>query len=126
MPERLNHVSMVTYGGKIYVVGGLGDVLFGADVRREMWEYDPATDRWRDMPPMPTARGAASAGVIGDVLYVAGGVGENGKVLSTVEAFDFGDSDLGAQGRYADRSRARRVRGRRGSSLRVRRPDTGQ
>lgn len=89
MPERLNHVSMVTHGGKVYVVGGLGDVLFGADVRREMWEYDPATDRWRDMPPMPTARGAASAGVIGDVLYVAGGVGENGKVLSTLEAFDF-------------------------------------
>ncbi len=89
MPERLNHVSMVTHGGKIYVVGGLGDVLFGADVRRAMWEYDPAADRWRDMPPMPTARGAASAGVIGDVLYVAGGVGENGRVLRTLEAFDF-------------------------------------
>ncbi|HZB75830.1 MAG TPA: kelch repeat-containing protein [Solirubrobacteraceae bacterium] len=89
MPERLNHVSMVTHDGRIYVVGGLGDVLFGADVRREMWEYDPAADRWRDMPAMPTARGAASAGVIGDTLYVAGGVGENGRVLGTVEAFDF-------------------------------------
>jgi N-acetylneuraminic acid mutarotase len=104
MPERLNHVSMVTHGGRIYVVGGLGDVLFGADVRREMWEYDPASDRWRDMPSMPTARGAASAGVIGDVLYVAGGVGENGRVLNTLEAFDF---TTGTWERKADMPTAR-------------------
>lgn len=89
MPERLNHVSMVTHGGKIYVVGGLGDLLFGADVRRDMFEYDPSQDRWREMPPMPTARGAAAAGVIGDSLYVVGGMGAGGRIQNVLERFDF-------------------------------------
>ena len=89
MPERLNHVVLVTHGGRIYVVGGLGDLLFGADVRRAMFEYDPAADRWRAMPSMPTARGAASGAVIGDALFVAGGMGAGGEVLDVVERFDF-------------------------------------
>jgi N-acetylneuraminic acid mutarotase len=89
MPERLNHIVLAAHGGRIYVVGGLGDLLFGADVRREMFEYDPGEDRWRRMPPMPTARGAASGAVIGDSLFVAGGMGAGGKVLDVVERFDF-------------------------------------
>ena len=89
MSERLNHVTMATYGGRVYVVGGLGDLPFGADVRNEMFEYDPRQDRWREMPPMPTARGAAAAGVIGDSLYIAGGIGAGGKIENVLERFDF-------------------------------------
>ena len=89
MPERLNHVSMATHGGKIYVVGGLGDLLFGADVRDDLFEYDPRADRWRELPSMPTARGATAAGVIGDSLYVAGGIGAGGVIENVLERYDF-------------------------------------
>jgi N-acetylneuraminic acid mutarotase len=37
------------------------------------WEYDPATDSWKALAPMPIKRGAASAAVVGDRIYVIGG-----------------------------------------------------
>ena len=89
MPERLNHHVMVVHDGRIYVAGGSGDLLFGADPRRELFEYDPATDRWTELPGMPTARLATAAGVIGDRMYVAGGMSANGRLSDALEAFDF-------------------------------------
>lgn len=89
MPERLNHQAMAVHDGKIYVVGGSGDLLFGADPRRELFEYDVTADRWKELPPMPTARLAAGSGVIDDRLYVAGGMTENGRLSAALEAYDF-------------------------------------
>jgi N-acetylneuraminic acid mutarotase len=89
MPERLNHHAMAAWGGKIYVIGGMGDLLFGADTRRDAFVYDPATDRWSDLPPMPTRRGATASAVIGDTLYVAGGMTQGGRLSNALEAFDF-------------------------------------
>jgi N-acetylneuraminic acid mutarotase len=89
MPERLNHHTMVVHDGNIYVVGGSGDLLFGADPRREMFAYEPEADRWAELPGMLTPRLAAGGGVIGDRLYVAGGMTENGRLSAALEAFDF-------------------------------------
>ena len=36
-------------------------------------EYDPATDMWRSLAPMPTARGGLAAASLGDRVYVTGG-----------------------------------------------------
>src|SRR5437660_1392991 len=65
------------------------------------WEYDPASDEWKELAPMPTRRGAAAAGVAGGKIYVTGGanslsgVTENGihparphNVVATVEQYD--------------------------------------
>jgi N-acetylneuraminic acid mutarotase len=65
------------------------------------WEYDPATDEWKELAPMPTKRGAASAAVVNGKILVTGGatslpgVTENGihparphNVLGTVEEYD--------------------------------------
>jgi hypothetical protein len=89
MPERLNHQAMAVHGGRIYVVGGSGDLLFGADVRRAMFEYDPQRNRWKQLPSMPTARLAAGSGVIDDKLYVAGGLSSHGRLSSALESYDF-------------------------------------
>jgi Kelch motif len=89
MPERLNHHVMAAWGGRIYVVGGMGDLLFGADTRSDAFVYDPETDSWSELPPMPTPRGAAAGAVIGDTLYVAGGMTRNGRLSNAFEAFDF-------------------------------------
>lgn len=88
LPERLNHHVMAAWGGRIYVVGGFGDLLFGADPRRTVFVYDPATDEWSRLPSAPTARGAAAGAVIGDTLYVAGGMTSNGRLTPALEAFD--------------------------------------
>jgi hypothetical protein len=88
LPIRLNHVGVVAYGGDVFVVGGHGDLLEGAEPSAAFYRYSLRTGRWSTMPPMPTPRGAAGTAVIGDHLYVVGGMNA-GRPLATLEIFDF-------------------------------------
>jgi N-acetylneuraminic acid mutarotase len=58
------------FNGKIYVAGGQTPVIQDSPMFQE---FDPATGRWRDLPPMP--RGASHPGVaaLNGKIYVAGG-----------------------------------------------------
>jgi N-acetylneuraminic acid mutarotase len=90
LPQPLNHMNAVGYDGKLYVVGGysqLGDTSAGAVAN--FWRYDPATGRWRAMPPAPLPRAAAGAAVLGHRLYVAGGRSDTLTTISTLAIFDF-------------------------------------
>ena len=49
--------------------------------------YSALTNTWAIKAPMPTARAAVAAGVVGNVLYVVGG-GENGAPLDALEAYN--------------------------------------
>ena len=64
---------MVTgVGGKLYSLGGQTS---GADTNR-VFELDPAVGAmgtWRELAPMPTARGAGASAVVGDKIYVVAG-----------------------------------------------------
>lgn len=90
LPEPLNHIGFATHGGDVYVVGGHGTLLWGAAPKDGFYRYTPGTDRWVRLPPLPTPRGAVATAVVGDRLYVAGGMAA-GTALTTVEAYDFGD-----------------------------------
>lgn len=70
LPVGLNHVAAAAHDGKLYLAGGF---LEGEAETDLFLEYDPATGRWRQMPPMGQARGGAAAAVIGDKLYVIDG-----------------------------------------------------
>jgi N-acetylneuraminic acid mutarotase len=105
-PMRLasHHVAFTTLNNKIYAFGGFTYPDSGAPAWNPVnnaWEYDPATDEWKELAPMPTKRGAASAGVANGKIYVTGGanslpgVTENGihparphNVVPTVEEYD--------------------------------------
>jgi N-acetylneuraminic acid mutarotase len=105
-PMRLasHHVAFTTLNNKIYAFGGFTFPDSGAPAwnpTNSAWEYDPATDEWKELAPMPTKRGAASAGVANGKIYVTGGanslpgVTENGihparphNVMPTVEEYD--------------------------------------
>jgi N-acetylneuraminic acid mutarotase len=105
-PMRLasHHVAFATLNNKIYAFGGFTYPDSGAPAWNPVanaWEYDPATDEWKELAPMPTKRGAASAGVANGKIYVTGGanslpgVTENGihparphNVVPTVEEYD--------------------------------------
>ena len=69
----------------MYLVGGYQD---GNVEQATLLRYDPARNRWSSLPPMPTARGALTAAVIGDRLYAAGGA-VDGTALTTLEVYDF-------------------------------------
>ncbi len=105
-PMRLasHHVAFTTLNDKIYAFGGFTFPDAGAPAWNPVanaWEYDPASDEWKELAPMPTKRGAASAGVANGKIYVTGGanslpgVTENGihparphNVIPTVEEYD--------------------------------------
>ncbi len=55
--------------GRIYVAGGSGGGMAG----NELEAYDPAADRWSTLAAMECARNHMGGGVIGGLLYVAGG-----------------------------------------------------
>jgi N-acetylneuraminic acid mutarotase len=71
-----HHVSFTEYKGKIYAFGGFVLPQSGPPAWVPIdnaWEYDPATDNWRALAPMPTKRGSPAAAVVGDKIYVIGG-----------------------------------------------------
>jgi Kelch motif len=85
LPRQLNHVSVATWRGDLYVVGGLVDDRQSGTAN--LWRFDTAARRWEELPSMPTARGAGGAVVAGDRLYVVGGLsGESW--APQLEAFD--------------------------------------
>ncbi|HEV3240139.1 MAG TPA: kelch repeat-containing protein [Casimicrobiaceae bacterium] len=76
MPLLSHHVAFAEYRGRIYAFGGFVPPASGPPAWAPInsaWEYDPATDAWKALAPMPTGRGAAVAAVVGDRIYVIGG-----------------------------------------------------
>src|ERR1700682_4039851 len=71
-----HHVAFTEYHGKIYAFGGFVFPQSGPPgwvPIENAWEYDPATDNWKALAPLPTKRGSAVAAVVGDKIYVIGG-----------------------------------------------------
>jgi N-acetylneuraminic acid mutarotase len=71
-----HHVAFTEYHGKIYAFGGFVFPQSGPPAWVPIdnaWEYDPATDTWKALAPLPTKRGSPVAAVVGDKIYVIGG-----------------------------------------------------
>ena len=71
-----HHVAFTEYHGKIYAFGGFVYPQSGPPAWvpiNNAWEYDPATDTWKALAPMPSKRGSPVAAVVGDKIYVIGG-----------------------------------------------------
>ena len=78
MPLALHHPAWAELNGKVYVFGGFVKPEKGPTAWQPIdnsWEYDPASDTWKALAPMPSKRGAAAAAVVGGKIYVIGGAG---------------------------------------------------
>ncbi len=77
-------------GGILYVIGGSDN---GSDALSVVESYDPSSDTWLTLAPMPTARNSISAVVdkVADkeIIYVIGGY-SSGSRLTTVESYNPG------------------------------------
>ena len=80
-------MAVAVRDGKIYVVGGTDDWGTG-NYQDTAFFYEPGTNMWSTTTSMPTARSATEAAVIGDLIYVIGGVGESGAGKAN-EAYPF-------------------------------------
>ena len=69
---------LVTHDGFIYRVGGMA-ARNHADAKQDLFSmslvqrFDPRTQRWENVTPLPAPRSSHDAVVIGNKLYVAGG-----------------------------------------------------
>jgi N-acetylneuraminic acid mutarotase len=80
IPVALNHVNVAVVHGLIYYLGGLAVTASGGP---GFWNafgacavYDPSADKWIVLPDMPEGRAAGSAAtmVVGDTIYLPGGL----------------------------------------------------
>jgi N-acetylneuraminic acid mutarotase len=73
LPQAVNHAMAVTWRGQIVVAGGY---IARQQPSDRVFTYH--NGRWSELARLPEPRAAAGAAVIGDTLYVVGGVGRNG------------------------------------------------
>ena len=94
--RRRGGAAAVSYGGKIYIVGGNNNGHDGGAVN---WfdEFDPATGTWTELPDAPNARDHMQAAMVGDKLVVVGGRQTTlpNPFINTVSATDIYDFTTG-------------------------------
>jgi N-acetylneuraminic acid mutarotase len=80
MPRPAHHAALAAVNGRIYAFGGFvapanTAIPVGAawEPIDNAWEFDPATDSWKPLPPLPGKRGSAIAAEAGGKIYVIGG-----------------------------------------------------
>jgi N-acetylneuraminic acid mutarotase len=76
MPTARAGLAIAVYQNKIYVIGGIiGDSSPSYSGYTGVNEvYDPLTDTWETMEPMPLARASLDANVVGDKIFLVCGI----------------------------------------------------
>src|SRR5215212_6293244 len=72
MQVARQEVAVAEAGGKVYVIGGIG----GGETVDTVEQYDPATNSWRFVAPLPRPLHHPAAASSGDAIYVIGGYGD--------------------------------------------------
>lgn len=67
-PGSGDHHGAEVWGGRLYLFGGLRRGVGTVQI------YDPVTELWRRGPDMPFHAGSSATALIGDQVYVAGGI----------------------------------------------------
>jgi N-acetylneuraminic acid mutarotase len=80
MPRPAHHAALAALNGKIYAFGGFvapatTAIPLGAawEPIADAWEFNPVTDSWKPLAPLPGKRGSAIAAEVNGKIYVIGG-----------------------------------------------------
>ncbi len=96
LPVPVQHAMSVTWEGTPVVLGGWRAEGANTQIATDkVWRV--VNSRWVELPPLLQPRAAGAAAVVEGRLVVTGGVGANGRLLSTTEVFDGITWKLGAQ-----------------------------
>lgn len=78
MPTPRSGIAGAVVRGCLYVLGGEGNPNHPLGIYPQTEGYNPLTDRWETLVPMPTPRHGMGAAVIGDKIYVPAGATRQG------------------------------------------------
>jgi N-acetylneuraminic acid mutarotase len=90
IPTPRRSACSASVNGRLLVIGGTttGYNTTPAVPINTVEAYDPVTDSWTTLSPMPTARFGTTAAVIGSSVYVIGGFDSSNTSTAIVEKFD--------------------------------------
>jgi len=69
LPSARMFSGVTSYGGKLYVIGGMGPDL---GITNTVYVYDPVENTWSEAAPMPTARYDLEAITSNGKIYAIG------------------------------------------------------
>ena len=84
LPGPTSYSASTTYDARIYLIGGSADGNISAKVRR----YDSQTEQWEDLTDKPTPVSNVNAVVLGEKIFVPGGITVGGGTTSVLEVYD--------------------------------------
>ena len=73
MPVARAGCAAATVDGRIYVFGGEGNPDAETGVFEEASAYDPASDSWAELEPMPTPRHGTGGAAVRGIIHIPGG-----------------------------------------------------
>ncbi len=91
LPEARSALTSASNGENIFIVNGFG---INEQYTDEVFQYNIAQNSWSILTSSTLAKRYASAGVVGDHLYVFNGIMEYGDLNSTVEKIDLNDGSI--------------------------------
>jgi N-acetylneuraminic acid mutarotase len=83
MPTGRSGIAVVAHRDRLYVFGGETIRRLARKTFDDAERFDPATERWDVLPPMPTARHGLGAAPLGDAIYVVSGGPRPGLTFGT-------------------------------------------
>jgi N-acetylneuraminic acid mutarotase len=90
LPEPRSHLAAVALGGMIYAIGGQDGEGGHAGMTSSVHRYDPATDSWSAVAPLPAtlSHHTASTFTLGGRILVLGGERVHAAPVTDVLAYD--------------------------------------
>lgn len=84
LPTSTSYAASTTYDAHIYLIGGSANGGVSATVSR----YNFQTEQWEDLPGKPTPVSNVNAVVLGEKIYVPGGITSEENTTSVLEVYD--------------------------------------
>jgi N-acetylneuraminic acid mutarotase len=105
MPDPLRRAfTAVSYQGKIILVGGIGVGSSHFDLLTNVTEIDPTSGLSKELRPLPFATFAPAAGILGNELFVFGGMYKMNEqeydYVSHIYSFDLANNKWAHSGRF--------------------------
>lgn len=84
MPDSRSGMAATTYEGIVYLIGGERDGV----ISQSVMAYNVNTEEWEQKTSKPTAVTAASAALLGEKIYVPGGMTGQNTATAKLEIYD--------------------------------------